>query len=187
VARCQPQGRGVLRPRPRRAPPVDSDPRGIRLHAPGGDARGGRRGASPVGEGEHRGGVHRGQGLGAARQSRPSHDAQGSVGDGLRLGPLPARARASGLLRRRALLRRIPGEPRVHRPRPSRGARGRRRDPGAVRHERRKPAPRGGAGRGVGRRGSTARSGCTSTTTRVVRSQTRSQRSEPGPRMCRVV
>ncbi len=59
-------------------------------------------------------------------------------------------AGARGVPRRRALLRRLPPQPRVRPPRAAGRPRGRRRPARAVRHQRRHPAPRGGADRGRG-------------------------------------
>ena len=82
LAGRQPQGRGVLRPGPGRAAAVDRHPGGLRLDPARRGARRGRRGAAPPGEGQHRGGVHRGQGVGAARHRGPAHHARRGRGDG---------------------------------------------------------------------------------------------------------
>ena len=64
-----------------------------------------------------------------------------------------ARARPEGLPRRRTLLRWLPAQPRIRPVGARRGRRGRRRGPGALRHERRIPPRRRRPGRG-GRAGS---------------------------------
>ena len=61
---------------------------------------------------------------------------------------LPPRTRAPGLLRRRALLRRLPGQSRVQPPGAPGGRGGGGGGPRALRHERRRHAPRRGADRG---------------------------------------
>ena len=98
------------------------------------DAEGGRgaederRPPRPAGRG-HRGRVHRRQGVGPPRHRGAPHRPRRGRGDGARLGRVPARAGPPGVLRRRALLRRLPEQPGVRAP----GARGRAEEAGAER------------------------------------------------------
>ncbi len=120
----------------------------LRVHPPGRRAGRGRRGPAPTGEGEHRGRLHRGQGLEAPCHRGVAHDARRSRRHGSRLGELSPGPRSPGLLRRRALLRRIPGRSRVHPAGPARRRGGRGRGHRAVRHQRGHVAPRRRAHRG---------------------------------------
>ena len=109
--------------------------------------------------GRHVDGVHRRQVLGLPRHRSAADHARRGRGHGRRLGRVPAGPRPAGAVRRRALLRRLQAQPRVHacgcsRPRPSTAPR----LPRAVRHQRRLAAARG-------RARSCARSSPTSATT----------------------
>ena len=148
----QPEGRRVLPAGGHRALAVHGHPRGLRLHAPAGGQGRCRPHPRRPRRRRHLHRVHRRQVVGLPRhRGAPDHARRGrGHGGGLRR--LPEGGGAAGVLRRRALLRRVQGQRRV-RPAGARGRRHqRRRLPRAVRHERRIPAPRGGAHRrrGVG-------------------------------------
>ena len=98
---------------------------------------------------EHRGGLHRGQVVGTATSPRPC------APPSTRRWPwwptrsrFLRRARPAGLPRRRALLRRLPAQPRLRPVGPPGRRGGRGRGAGALRHQRRHAARRGGADRG---------------------------------------
>ena len=96
LARRQPQGRGVLRPGPGRAPPVHGHPGGLRVDPTRRRAGRGRRGAAPPGEGQHRGRLHRGQGVQDARHRGAAHHARRGRGHGGRLGASSCATTTSG-------------------------------------------------------------------------------------------
>ncbi len=97
-------------------------------------------------------GVHRRQELGLPRDRGAADDPRRGRGHGGRVGRVPQGGRPAGVLRRRALLRRLQGQPRL-RPVGARGrGHGRRRLRRAVRHQRRLAAPRGPAHHRRGRR-----------------------------------
>ena len=152
-----------------------ADADGVRDDAQGGRAR---RIGAPVlrdllGRG-HRGRLPRRQGVGPPRHRGAPHGPGRGRGDGPRLDRVPARAGPPGVLRRRALLRRLPERPGVRARRAGLGRGGGRRASGPVRHERRHAAERGRARRRRGAAsGSTRRSGSTCTTTPAARSPTR--------------
>ena len=73
-----------------------------------------------AGRGRHVDGVHRRQVLGLPRHRGAADHARRGRGDGGRLGRVPEGRRAAGVLRRRALLRRLQAQPRVR----AAGARG---------------------------------------------------------------
>ena len=158
MAGLEPEGHRVLPACPGGAAPAARAARGVRRHAAGRGGGGGRpaRGCAArlrCGSGDAGGQVAR-----PARRARPAHDARGEPRDGPRHGLAPARRGAAGLPRRRALLRRLPRQPRLraggaaHRVR--RGRRGR----GALRHQRWHAAGLG-RGRGQRRRGDDRRAG----------------------------
>ena len=162
------------------------DPGGLRVDPSGRRAGRGRRDAPPSGRRPDRGGLHRGQVVGDARGRRPPHHARRGGGHGGRLGGVPAGQRPPGLPRRRALLRRLQGQPRIHPAHPPGRRGGGRRDPGPVRHQRGHAALRGGAHRRAAcSAGSRPRSGCTSTTTAAAPWPTRWPRWGWAPPTCR--
>ncbi len=141
----QPARRGVLPPRAHGPAPRHRRAGGLRLDPPSG--RQGRRRPHPRRPGR-RGdldGLHRRQELGLPRHRGPPDEPRRGRGHGVRVGRVPRGRRPARLLRRRALLRRLQGQPRL-RPVGGRGGRhGRGRVRRAVRHQRRLAAPRGAA------------------------------------------
>ena len=147
----------------------------VRHDPQGGRARRGQRRPARAARHRDRGRLPRRQVVGPARHRGAPHRPRRGRRDGARLDRVPARAGPAGVLRRRALLRRLPQQPGVRdaRARAARG--GRRRATGPVRHERRHAAGRRRArsstrsSRGRRRR----RSASTCTTTPGARSPTR--------------
>ena len=167
------------------------DFRHAQLVAFGATRRAGRQGRrGPAGRGAaglRRPGGHPGRQVARpARRARAAHHAGGEPGDGPRHRRLPARPGPPGVRRLRALLRRLPGQPRVrHVGGPGR-ARGRRRRGRAVRHQRRHAARRRCrpvVGRGAGRRPAPG-SASTPRTTPAARSPTPWPPSTPAPPTC---
>ena len=170
-----------LRPRP-------GHPGGLRLHPAGRRAGRGRRDAPPPGRGPDRGRLHRGQVVGDARGRRPADDPGRGGRHGGRLGGVPAGQRPPGVPRRRALLRRLQGQSRVHPADPPGRRGGGRRDTGPVRHQRGHPALTRWSGSSPRcSTGSRPRSGCTSTTTAAARWPTRWPACRWGPPTSRAV
>ena len=153
----------------------------VRHDAAGRGARRGLAGAARPARRRHRGRLPRRQGVGPARHRGAAHRPRRGRRDGARLGRVPARAGPAGVLRRRALLRRLPQRPGVRDARCSRRPR--------------RPAPSGSCSatrtaaccrstsraivRGREGAGDACRSASTCTTTPAARSRTRWSRSTP--------
>ena len=156
VAGRQPPRHGVLPPgdqgeaRPRRARRLRDDPTG------GGEGRGQRDPPRPPRR-RDRDGVLRRQELGRPRREGAADRSGRGRGDGPRHREAPAWPGPPGVLRRRALLRRLPRERRLRGPRAGGRRRGGRRAPRALRHERRHASLGGRPDRGGGRRTSERR------------------------------
>ena len=131
--RVLPPGAGGARPAARAARGVRRDPAGRAWRPP--TTRWSRRCATPAPGGHPGREVAR-----PARRAGAAHHARGEPRDGPRHRVAPAGRGAAGVPRRRALLRRLPRQPRL-RPRGApHGVRGRRRGGRAVRHQRRHAA-----------------------------------------------
>ena len=113
-------------------------------------------GPQPAGAGGRRdaGGHDLRQELAAARDRGAGRHAGPEPGHDRGLGRVHRGSRPRGGLRRRALLRRLQGGPRLRARDPARGPRGRRPDPRPVRHQRRDPDRRAGRGSWSDARGS---------------------------------
>ena len=158
LAGRQPQGHGVLPAGPRGARPRARPADGLRRHPPGRGRRGRRPARGGPARQRRRGGDPGGQVPRPARRAGAAHHARGEPRDGARHRVPPARRGAAGVPRRRALLRRLPRQPRL-RPRGAPGGgRGGRRRRRAVRHQRRHAAGLGRR-RGAGRAGEHRREG----------------------------
>ena len=160
--------------------PPERDAGGVRRHPPG-RVEGRRRPAGPRAAGLRRAGRHpRREVARPARRGGAADDPRGEPRDDPRHRGLPARRGAPGVPRRRALLRRVRGRPRLRaRGGPGRG-RGRRRGGRPLRHQRRDAAA---AGRRTSSPTSSRRpapgSASTATTTPAAPSPTRWRRSRP--------
>ena len=185
----QPEGRGVLPPRARPScswPPPSwwpsARPAGRRARSTTT-----RRCAALVEAGDLDG-LHRRQELGLPRHRGAADHPRRGRGHGGRVGRVPRRRRPAGVLRRRALLRRLQGQPRV-RPAGARGGGHERRrrasccaTPTAARCPTRCSASSARCARYFGRR---RRSASTPRTTPAARWPTRSPRCSAGPPRCR--
>ena len=131
LARLQPEGRGVLRGRPRNDVPACAAGR-VRLDAP--SCQSGRGGSEHPGAGGGGDAGHHDlrQELAPPRDRGARRHAGGEPGDDRRLGRASASGRAGGRLRRRALLRRVQGRSGLCPCHPAIGRRRRRDDGGAV-------------------------------------------------------
>ena len=114
--------------------------RRLRDDPPGGRARRGLRDAARAAGRRNRDRLLRRQELGSARDEGAPHRSRRGRRDGGRHRAVPSRAGTPRVLRRRALLRRLPGEPRLRARRAARRPGRGRRASRAVRHERRCPA-----------------------------------------------
>ena len=175
----EPEGRGVLPPGPHRVEAFDRAAGGVRFDP---SSRGqGRRGPHAAGAGRVRRahGVHRGQELRLPRDRSTADHPRRGRGHGVGLREVPGGIRHAGVLRRRALLRRLQAQSRVRTAGPGGCGHQRRVVPRAVRHQRRFAArTRSSASWPRWSRTSTAcRSGSTPRTTPAAQWPTRSRRS----------
>ena len=145
LARLQPEGHRVLRGRPDDALGA-REARRVRLDPPPLEQAGRRPEPARAGRRRDAGRDDLRQDLAAPRHRGPRRDARREPRHDRGLGRLRRRPRPRGGLRRRALLRRLQGRPRLRARDAAGGPPGRRADPRPVRHERRHADRRAGRG-----------------------------------------